>query len=72
MTTIFLVPANSKDFALKGDKVYLWDGIPYVEVQEYQDGSYPAYLGNFCEHCGSNNCGTLIGDSICNELPIPK
>lgn len=24
-----------------------------------------------CLYCGSSNCGSLFGDPICNELPIP-
>ena len=72
MTTLFLVRADSTGYALKGDKIYLWDTIPYVEVQEYQDGAHPVYSGNFCGYCNSNNCGSLYGDSVCHELPIPK
>ena len=72
MTTLFLVRADSTGYALKDTKVYLWDTIPYVEVQEYQDGAHPVYSGNFCEHCRSNNCGVLYGDSVCRELPVPE
>lgn len=25
-----------------------------------------------CGYCGSTNCGSLYGDPICNELPLPE
>ena len=68
MTTLFLIPADSTSFTLKDTEMYLWDGIPYVQVRQYQDGAHPVYAGNFCGYCNSNNCGSLYGDSVCHEL----